>query len=140
MIEYVKYHPDHLLSMDGRLLITDEPVSREIAEYHSYFPATTVVCDEEVVACFGMNYLWSGVAEAWVAFRDDVPDRFPKSLAVGTRVALDTMANMVDRLQAVVDVNKDNAIRFVEHYGFEREGILKKYRHNRDYVMYARVS
>lgn len=139
MIDYVKYQPEHLLSMSGHVLHVDGDIKEDIADLHAYFPATTAMLNGEPIACFGVHLLWEGTGEAWAAFREDLPDVLPKTLVGATRVALDTMSEMVDRLQATVEKSNKPAQRFAEHYGFKKEGVLRKYRNGKDFIMYSRV-
>jgi RimJ/RimL family protein N-acetyltransferase len=44
----------------------------------------------------------------------------------------------IKRGQAYVDVNFPEAIRLVEHLGFERESIMKRFIGDGDAAMYAR--
>lgn len=43
------------------------------------------------------------------------------------------------RLQATVECDFEEAIRMIEHLGFERESIMKKYVEGRDAYMYVRL-
>ena len=104
-------------------------------------PAYAFLDGETIFACAGVTIYWPGMGEVWLVTSQAWP-RYLREIVVWTRKVLDQLQdeNNLTRIQA--DVVSDNAAacRFVEHFGFVAEGILRKYDVlGRDCIRYARI-
>lgn len=88
----------------------------------------------DVVFCCGVQKIFNHSGEAWVVLQDkSYIGSFRK-----VKEILFFLLGIFSRIQAVVDKNTPESIRFVEHLGFEREGELRRYGpHGEDMIMYA---
>lgn len=106
-----------------------------------YGPAFTFWDQGKVVACAGATIFWKGCAEVWLTPGPEMK-KYGYSLVIQTRRVLDMFqrAYGLRRLQA--DVVADNEVnrRFIEHYGFKAEGLMRKYDAlGRDCIRYSRI-
>jgi len=95
---------------------------------------------EKIIGCAGILPIWGGVGHAWVVMGNDyrkhriwihkqVKDIFIK-IAIGMHFK---------RVQANVQCDFYDAVRWIEALGFERESVLKRYGPDgKDHYMYAR--
>jgi hypothetical protein len=104
-------------------------------------PALTFTVNDLVVACFGATIYWKGMAEAWLAC-SSLLKSYAFEVVIWTRDILDwlQLEFHLRRLQAdVLSINKV-ACRFVEHFGFVAEGVMRSYDiFGRDMIRYARI-
>lgn len=106
-----------------------------------YGPAFTFLYDGAIIACAGVTIYWEGMGEVWLATSRIWP-QFTKAAVIWTRDVLDFMQRewKLVRIQADVDAENETACRFIEHYGFIREGLMRKYDSlGRDMIRYARI-
>lgn len=104
-------------------------------------PAYTITNNGHIVCCAGLMLYGDYSGEAWL-----LPGprflRHAKSVVRATHRWLEKWQRDYGlvRLQATVDADNTAAIRFVEHYGFEREGLLRGAGPGAsDLLMYARI-
>lgn len=106
-----------------------------------YGPAFSFLFDGQLIACAGVTIYWEGMGEVWLATSVRWSG-FSKAAVIWTRDILDYLQDnwRLRRLQADVDASNLVACRFIEHYGFVREGLMRKYDSlGRDMVRYARI-
>ncbi len=104
-------------------------------------PAYTFIDDEgRTVFCCGVDILWPGVGEAWACF-SPLAERYPHVLQCMKWVVKEAFPRWgLWRLQAILAVDDDAAIRMDERLGFKRESVLRRYgSHGEDRYMYAIV-
>ncbi len=99
--------------------------------------------DEEGLPVFSIGLFphRQGVFDVWLVTTDRMKDH-TISIIRDVRAWMVEMVEThgIHRLQAFVDPNFPDGERFVAHYGFEREGLLRAYGANReDFVLFARV-
>lgn len=103
--------------------------------------AYTGMMDNKIFALGGVYQLWQGVAEAFFVMSSHAYDK-PLTAAKYSRAMLDYIQeeNNYNRLQASVNCNDDEAVRFIGWLGFENEGLMRKFGlDGTDYYRYARV-
>ena len=102
-------------------------------------PAYTVVDPEgQIVGCGGVHNLWPGVGEVWMVL-SPLAKKYPY-IWMATKKLLSGMAQGYVRLQAVVDSEYLEAMRFSERLGFRLEGQMLRYGpHGENSVLYALV-
>jgi RimJ/RimL family protein N-acetyltransferase len=106
-----------------------------------YGPAFTFLYAGAIIACAGVTIYWEGMGEVWLATSKIWPE-FSKAAVIWTRDVLDFLQDNyhLHRLQADVDAGNETACRFIEHYGFQAEGLMRKYDSlGRDMIRYARI-
>ena len=140
-----EYRPEDFseteFSPHEQCIVAEQPIG-EWAKFHGkQGPARTVVDpDGAVVFCAGIHHFWHGTGEVWALFSPlarrylETP-RFAKQL-----LELYVARFGYERLQAVVNPDWPEAVRFIELLGFEKETLMKKYGPNGvDMVLYAWV-
>ena len=102
-------------------------------------PAYTLLdADGKILVCSGVHNMWSGVGEAWAVFSPDAGNH-PHMWVLAKQV-MTGWKQIYHRLQAALDVNYPQAIRFDERLGFKPEGLMRRYGpHGEDRIMYAWV-
>lgn len=100
----------------------------------------TMVYDGCVLGCFGFFENWPGNYEVWVIPSVHVT-RYPAVFLRTIKGKLDRIAEThnVDRFQspAVSDVVHD---KWMRHFGFQEEGIMRRYSNGRDFKMWGRLN
>lgn len=141
MIEYVPYEPKHFIDIAPRVKKIDfGGTIEETAKYHAKFPATTARVEEENIACFGITPLWSGVGVIWGLFAADA-GKYGIEVLRASDAFIGSLMEDFRRVQCEVMANNKDAVKYIEAFGFEREGIMRNYGPNgENYYMYARVS
>lgn len=91
-------------------------------------------------AIFGATQRWEGVAEVWSLTTDQV-DRAPVAFFKACLRGLDHIEKILkpQRVEAAVHERHARSCRWLEHLGFENEGLMRKYRQGTNYHRYARV-
>ena len=108
---------------------------------HGLGPAYTARLGGRVVFCGGIFILWEGVGEIW-SIVDERAGHLAKEIYVWQKQLLETEVNTrnFNRLQAHVAKKWVSACKFVEHLGFMKEAVLRKYGiDGDDYILYGRV-
>jgi hypothetical protein len=104
-------------------------------------PAFTGRIDGVVVGVGGIQILWEGVGEAWVILSQAALDHKIETYR-GIFKKLKELIEECDlrRVQSVIRVDFPQAIRMIEHLGFQLEGYMKGYCPDGcDVFMYGRV-
>ncbi len=138
------YRPEDFLTMG---IMESEAKNREgqpvqmWAELHaSAGPAVTFIDPAgEVVFCCGVTDFWPGVGEMWACF-SPLAKKYPDTLRAAKwaleHIIFETCGYW--RVQAILAVDNEAAIRFDERLGFKREGIMRKYGpHGEDRILYS---
>jgi RimJ/RimL family protein N-acetyltransferase len=106
-----------------------------------YGPAFTYFSGDRPIACAGIMRYGGHCGEVWLV-PGELWRRYAKTAVPLGRRLLDLWQRhyRLARLQAVVAADDETAIRFVEHYGFQREGLLRAFADDgSDMLMYARI-
>lgn len=99
--------------------------------------AYTALGEKGIYAVGGIIQMWEGSYEVWSMFSVHT-NRAGLSLAKAIKKGINKIKK--GRLQAYVDVDFTEAIRFIEWLGFEREATLKQYGlGGKDNYIYARI-
>ena len=143
LVPFVREHLVDLVEDDdgnpGRQLLGDwkAMVDRTITPELSW----SGIHNGHLVGCGGIIPLWDGVAECWLVGGW----RLGSHKISAVRALTATLAHQVKkqqlrRLQAVVQADWDEAVRFVEFLRFKREGLLRGYGPDgSDHYVYARI-
>lgn len=99
--------------------------------------AYAAVDGDLVIAVGGISLSHPGVGNAWLLGTDDI-QKYAGHLTMTIKKKISSIMEElnVDRIQCDVLVEKENWVRWAEYLGFEREGILRKFRGGKDaYVL-----
>lgn len=121
--------------------IRGQPIGEWAKTHGKRGPAYTVVDPEgRVVFCAGIHHFWHGTGELWGLFSPlagrylETPKFAKQLLELGARQL------GYERIQAVVNPEWPEAVRFIELLGFKKETAMKKYGPNGvDMALYAWV-
>ena len=104
-------------------------------------PAFTGVVDGKIIGCAGVGLMWDGVGEAWAVLSHDIELHRLWFHRTARRGLVMLMAAMnLHRLQASVRIDIERNCRWLEAFGFVREGIMHGYAPDKtDCVRYALV-
>jgi hypothetical protein len=103
-------------------------------------PSWWASLDDKVVALYGHVPLWAGRTMLWSYLGADAGGSM---VALTKEVRRVVAANAVEfpRAEAYVERHHEAGHRWMKLLGFTREsGIMKKFAHGHDYVLYAKVS
>ena len=142
--EIKPYAPEHLKMMD-----LDGPTRMAVGIYgtekfskiiYGNGPAMTGFVDGNPVCIAGITMMWDGVGEAWALMASGFEKhKFFIHRNVIRFMHKEIIINNIKRLQAAADIKHEKAIRWLEHLGFEVEGIMRKYFNGHDYLRFARI-
>jgi RimJ/RimL family protein N-acetyltransferase len=105
-------------------------------------PSYTLVIDDQIVACAGVVLMNYNRGEAWTLFSPLI-NKYPKTCFKAIRDELRGIVSEhgLKRVQALVRPGLEVAERFVEHLGFEKEGVLVAFGPGgEDMTMYGRIN
>jgi len=132
-LELVEMKMDDLLRMELRerdlnMLACMEDWIGNLWEMKSKGYAYTMLHGEEVIACIGVTFITSGVAEIW-AITGKLVDKYPKDFHKRCQEIISEAFEKAElhRLQCTAEVDYDRTIKWLERLGFEREGTLRSY-------------
>lgn len=138
-IRAVKFEPWHSQAIKLReedRLCVDELGHN--ADHCATVPAFTIIA-EEIVACAGYTQRM-GVADIWM-LTSPLVDKyrfwFYRNMDLINREVV--MKEDIHRMQAIVRASNEQGHRWMRHFKFEKEGVLRKLAPNSDYVLYARL-
>lgn len=94
-------------------------------------PAFTMLLDNVIVGCAGIQIFWPGTAVAWANFAKEAFSH-PRYAVWITRMTKGCLRDSVRafhlrRIEMVVLVGNINNIRWAQKLGFEVEGISRRY-------------
>jgi RimJ/RimL family protein N-acetyltransferase len=142
-IKVIPFKIEHYLAVEKRAEIEQFDVEffvRANRYFLEKFPSITGMVGDTYIACGGFVLLWPYTAELWAKVS---PEAKPYSVEMNQIICnfiTDTVqAFSLSRLQATVRKDFVTAKRWVEFLGFKKEGLLKKYFNNHDYIMYSKI-
>ena len=139
MLNIVPFKKEHIEEIETKYHFPDS--SKMAFTSETAMVAYTGLMNNGIFAIGGVYQLWQGVAEAFFIMSAKAYDK-PFTAAKYSRAMLDHIQeeNQFNRLQASVNCNDEEAVRFINWLGFENEGIMKKYGlDGSDYYRYART-
>ena len=147
-IEIVQYEPDHAYEIlhrnvvEQNLWLSTAPDWAKWAKgWKDAGPAYTLFINDEIVGSAGIILQDWQRGEAWLLFNS----LFYKYVKTTYKVIKQSLGQMIAehdlrRVQALVDPNVQNGQTFMEHLGFEKEGLLKSFGpRGENLFIYARV-
>lgn len=91
---------------------------------------------DKIVGMAGIFERWSDVGLAWALLAEDFAEHRVSVFKLMKR-ALDV--SPLIRIEAHVAEGHAEGERLLDHLGFEKEGVMRKFWQNRDYSLFARV-
>ncbi len=101
----------------------------------------TIEVDGEVAACFGLHNEVGGIATLW-AYGSEQIRGYGRDIIKFGKSFTDDAINVLkfQRIQAVVRADRPEYVRFIELFGFEKEGLMRKAAATGDDIyLYSRV-
>lgn len=134
----VEYDPADMMVILGEM----DEYPEWIYSKGKWGPAYTFVSpDNHIIGCAGIMLYTHTFGEVWLS-TGPYWQKYRKEAVIITGKLFnkwDKEYNLL-RTQAVVDSDNETNIRFIEHYGFDREGLMKAFRTDGgDVYMYAKV-
>jgi RimJ/RimL family protein N-acetyltransferase len=142
----VKYEPEHAKRIiDSNLRVQEDWVKEAdiaglISQYCGEF-AFTAIAYNDPIACAGVSIGPWNVGNAWALLSSKFY-RHKLSIYRAMKYGLETCIadHKLQRVQAFIDPFHQEAVDFIECFGFEYEGRMRKSGPNgMDYLVYARV-
>lgn len=123
--------------------MADVSISRgAIHEKNTWFQFNYAVEHKgEVLAIGGIRIITPTTAWAWT----DLSRNSTKHMIHIYRIISNWLTTLIednhlDRLQTYIEMDFPEAILWIEHLGFERESVMKKFLNGKDVYMYARTT
>lgn len=142
-IKVIPFKVEHYYAIQKRAEVDDfelEFFIRANGNLLEKFPSITEVVDKTYIACGGFILLWPNTAELWAKVSPECNQYVVEMNQIALNFISDTARALhLSRLQATVDKEFLMAKRWIEFLGFKKEGLLKKYFNNRDYLMYSQI-
>jgi hypothetical protein len=115
-------------------------LSENINHFLQLRNASTITFNGKMIAIFFYNTLLYGVAEICMYTSTYFFKTPVKEIIKATRKIINIMSKRFQRLQAIVSRSLPRNQRYITHFGFVQEGVLKSFGHNKeDYILYAKI-
>lgn len=103
--------------------------------------AKTAVLGDKIMGVGGAVLYWPGFAEGWyLVSKDGGESKFLMVHCIKTVIELAIKELNLHRFQSTIRVDFTSAIKLIEHVGFVKEGLLRKYTQDKvDAYIYALV-
>lgn len=142
MITLIPYEPIHV----KQITIASEPNMATTldldkwAEAMNEGDAYTAICDDGIVGCGGIRPLWHGVGEAWICASPLLQFHQIETIKAMKAMFDDIISrNDYVRVQCIVNENIHRGMPFARFFGFQVEGLLRKYFNDEDYILLSRI-
>ena len=100
----------------------------------------TAVKDNKIICSGGVIPVWDKVFEGWVMGSHLIwQNRISAAKIIKKGMEFLIQENNIVRLQTAVKKDFYLGHRFAQWLGMEKEGIMKKYQNNEDYIRFARI-
>lgn len=142
-LEIVPFQKDHwyTLRLSGRdaEALTGLPDAEHARMLATGGPAYSVFADGEIIGMGGVFMHWPGVGEAWALVSPEAK-KHGIPFARAARRYLDQMAKdrKLERVQAAVQADFEDGLKFTEALGFRAEGLMEKFFHGKTFVRFAK--
>lgn len=95
----------------------------------------------EIVCICGVTPMWPGVGEIWFVGTNLIKQHRVEFYKIARRGLMFLVNHSrYHRLQCAIISTNDRYEKFVEHFGFKREGVMLKYSPQKeDYIRYAKI-
>lgn len=127
--------------LEDLAIVAESSISRGVKEHTASVDIVYALeHDGHVIAVGGLKLLNPTVAWAWIDFTAEVREHV-KDVYRATTEWLDTMMTThgLKRVMASVDPDFTQAIRLVEHMGFELESVMLRFFGDRPGLLYVRL-
>ena len=133
-IEIIAYEPKHsfeiLVRPHDEKNVKNKEEFKTWAEANAHGAAFTArrISDGKIIACAGVRILWPGCGEAWAIFCNEIHRHkieIHKNITAYLKIIINDFK--LRRIQAYVRADVPVAVDYIEHMGFEREGLLRKF-------------
>ena len=140
------FHPSHMErvvcnEIDRRVFDSLPDIQTRLEILHQNRTAWTFFYKSEPALVMGLEYKWPTNCEAWLV-PGELSLRHGALLSRGAKRFFDKIGPKLDllRIQIVVNVHHETAVRWAEFLRFNREGVMASYGpEGADYYMYART-
>lgn len=143
-MKFEKLHAYDILDRKVReedLWLSTQNWESAIDAWYDRGPASTVVIDGDIICCGGVVLLGYQRGEAWMLM-SPLFAKYPKTVYSSVKRFLNNTIKVekLRRVQAISNPDHYKAGTFLEHLGFQCEGVLRKYGPNcEDLLMFSRV-
>lgn len=102
-------------------------------------PTWNVRLNGRIVAVGGYTELWPGRAALWAYLGGDCGPALP-AMTRAVRQQVAAMQVEFPRIEVYAERNHKAGRRWLEILGFRKEGVMRRFAHNADYIMYSKVT
>lgn len=139
MIDVIPARPDmaDLIRLNReQLRFGAAPTPAALKSYIDAGLALAAVDQGEVLAIVGYREIWPGRAVAWGLLGETIGARM---VPIVRGIHRFFRSCPLQRVEAEIAVEHEQAVRWIELLGFEREGVMRAYWQGKDFYLYARV-
>jgi len=125
----IPFKPEHLMEFDSAIFEFFPDLEKRGRLYSENGPAYSAVINGKIWGCAGVILLWPGVGEAWAISILNAPQTFPIFFHKAVIQMLNRIIKLheLHRVQAAVRCDWEQAQKWIERIGFEREGLMRQY-------------
>jgi|TARA_R100001594_G_scaffold118833_1_gene154179 RimJ/RimL family protein N-acetyltransferase len=142
LIEFKKDHAHLMVNalMNDPMVQLDEKYHEQLNELEVPGMSFTAIKDNKIICSGGVIPVWDQVFEGWVMGSHLIwQNRISAAKIIKKGMEFLIKQNNIVRLQTAVKKDFYLGHRFAEWLGMEKEGIMKKYQNNEDYIRFARI-
>lgn len=144
-LDLIEFKKDHAHLMVNALM--NDPMVQLDDKYHEQLDGLevpgmsfTAVKDNKIICSGGVIPVWDKVFEGWVMGSHLIwQNRISAAKIIKKGMEFLIQENNIVRLQTAVKKDFYLGHRFAQWLGMEKEGIMKKYQNNEDYIRFARI-
>ncbi len=126
--------------MNDPMVQLDEKYHEQLNELEVPGMSFTAIKDNKIICSGGVIPVWDQVFEGWVMGSHLIwQNRISAAKIIKKGMEFLIKQNNIVRLQTAVKKDFYLGHRFAEWLGMEKEGIMKKYQNNEDYIRFARI-
>lgn len=141
-VKIIEFKPEHLEKFSAFDIYDDKAIERALDCHKGNHPTMTVVDGDVVVGVIGAIHYWRGRVEFWAVLGDAIYSN-PKKISLAIGVVIDNIfaSGKINRAEAHVKSDYQNGIKWIERFGFVKEGLAKNYLPDgSDAYLYGRYS
>ena len=126
--------------MNDPMVQLDEKYHEQLNELEVPGMSFTAIKDNKIICSGGVIPVWDQVFEGWVMGSHLIwQNRISAAKIIKKGMEFLIQQNNIVRLQTAVKKDFYLGHRFAQWLGMEKEGIMKKYQNNEDYIRFARI-
>jgi len=144
MYSLTPFSPEHTVTLREEDHTVLSPVATwgALVELYAKHPSWSLWCDGRYIASGGAVIPWKGIGDGWMLVGSEPLENHGKALLKYVRLGIKMLHEHfgVQRIQAVVQADKEKWVRYAVGLGLTSDGVMRKYGpEGENYLMMSRT-